>query len=139
MDDQKIKLLRKWTVNMLQGFGWEVDRQSESINANLKTENYGFDQIDNINHPTSQNSVWECGQAQGIYFLDSEDRSISMKFCKLDEDFDDFASETFIAELDFEGNRGAQVKFRNANDKQRVLTTAELASYFLEKLQNHNR
>lgn len=121
---------KEWMSQILCGFGWEVERQAMTLSKDFTSE-----EIENVNHPTAVNSVWQFKKGQGIYFLSSE--SIYMKFCSVDEDFDDFDGKEFVVDIRCpENGRGAEILFVEQPNETRILTTAELATVFLSCLQD---
>lgn len=124
--------INSWVIAMISGFGWEVDRQAKKLNDELDLE------ITNDNHPTAMNSVWRCGSGQGIYFL-RHDGTVELKACPEAKDFDDVDGEIFFAEVRIRNDRGAEVLFIDQNDPNRVLTSAELASYFVDRVRDNDQ
>lgn len=127
--------VRSWVTAMVAGFGWEVDRQAKELNKEVLKDRL----LTTDNHPTSANSVWRCGTGLGSYFLDNERGTVGMKTCADSQDFDNVEGEQFSAEVRIREDRGAEVLFVDETNSDRVLTSSELASHFVDRLRDKDQ
>jgi hypothetical protein len=124
---------RRWITAIMLGFGWEVRRQADVMNSDLSADRV----IENQNNPTAVTSSWTCGLAEGLYFLD-RDGNIAFRVGNNVDDIDTAENEEFDVDVRIRDGRGAEIVLVDRRNPERVLTTAEAASLFLDRLQNAN-
>jgi hypothetical protein len=114
-----------WVRRILASFGWEVDRQAA-----------GDPRFVNTNNPTASFPEWECGRARGILILDDARGMLGWRIAT--EPTDPNESEVTVFEVDIRVTdaRAAEIRFVPEGEPERALTTAEVASLFLDRLRD---